>query len=81
VASDPVLFTHPSSLEHETGAHPERAARLVAIDDALTARGHLGWALRSSPLAEDDLLTAVHPASHVEAIRGLSERGGGWIDA
>ncbi len=81
MSSDPVLFTHPSSLEHETGAHPERAARLVAIDDALTARGHLGWALRSSPLADDALLTAVHPASHVEAIRGLSERGGGWIDA
>jgi len=76
----PVLFRHPSSLEHDTGAHPERAARLRAIDAELDARDHLGWEVRSSPAASDELLTAVHPQSHVDLIRDLCAAGGGWID-
>ena len=30
------LYTHPSSLEHDTGAgHPERIARIEAVNEAL----------------------------------------------
>ncbi len=76
----PVLLRHPSSLEHDTGAHPERAARIRAIDAALDATDALGWERRMSPEATDAQLTAVHPQSHVDAIRALSESGGGWID-
>ena len=76
----PVVLRHPSSLEHDTGPHPERAARLQAIGAALDARDHLGWEVRSSPAATDALLTAVHPQSHVDGIRSLCEGGGGWID-
>jgi len=76
----PVVYRHPSSLEHDTGAHPERAARIAAVDAALDAAGLLGWEARESPAATDAQLTAVHPQSHVDAIRTLCEGGGGWID-
>lgn len=76
----PVVLRHPSSLEHDTGAHPERAARIQAIDAALDAGGAPGWEHRASPAATDAQLTAVHPPAHVDAIRALAGRGGGWID-
>ncbi|MEA2150115.1 MAG: hypothetical protein QOD69_1945, partial [Solirubrobacteraceae bacterium] len=34
----PVLLRHPSSLEHDTGPHPENAGRIVAIERALAER-------------------------------------------
>ncbi len=77
----PVLLTHPSSLEHDPGPHPERAERLRAIDRELAARGGLGWERRLSTAASRDALLAVHPASHLEAIQRLAADGGGRIDA
>lgn len=77
----PVLLTHPSSLEHDTGAHPERAERIRAIDRELAARGGLGWERRESPAAARETLLTVHPASHLDAIEALATRGGGSIDA
>ncbi|HEX6618870.1 MAG TPA: histone deacetylase, partial [Solirubrobacteraceae bacterium] len=77
----PILLTHPSSLEHDTGPHPERAARLPAIERELERRGGLGWGRSTSPEAELDWLFAVHPETHVRAIRELCGRGGGMIDA
>lgn len=77
----PVLLTHPSSLEHDTGAHPERAERLRAIDREIAARGGLGWERRESPSAARETLLAVHPASHLDEIEALAARGGGSIDA
>jgi acetoin utilization deacetylase AcuC-like enzyme len=75
-----VFLHHESSLRHETGAHPEQPARIVAIEHELDRRGWLGWERTSSPAADPDLLTAVHPASHVRLIEGLAARGGGQID-
>jgi acetoin utilization deacetylase AcuC-like enzyme len=77
----PVLLTHPSSLEHDTGAHPERPERLRAIDRELTARGGLGWERRESSAAARETLLAVHPAFHLDEIEALAARGGGSIDA
>lgn len=77
----PVLLTHPSSLEHDTGLHPERAERIRAIDRELTARGGLGWERRESPAAARETLLGVHPASHLDEIEALAARGGGSIDA
>jgi acetoin utilization deacetylase AcuC-like enzyme len=77
----PVLLTHPSSLRHETGPHPEQAERMVAIDRELATRGGLGWERReSAPVAREALL-AVHPEDYVDGIRALCEGGGGMIDA
>ncbi len=81
VAAPPVFLSHPSALDHDTGGgHPERPERIVAIEAELERRGWLGFQrVQSDPAAQEDLLR-VHPAGHVEAIRALSERGGGAID-
>jgi acetoin utilization deacetylase AcuC-like enzyme len=75
-----VLLRHPSSLEHDTGAHPESARRIVAIERALSERDWLGWDVRLSPAAARSAIEAVHPASHVDRIEALAARGGGMID-
>jgi acetoin utilization deacetylase AcuC-like enzyme len=76
----PLLLRHPSSLEHDTGPHPERIARIVAIESVLDARDWLGWEVRESPEVPLDVLEAVHGAEHVARIAALSDAGGGAID-
>lgn len=78
--ASPVLLRHPSSLEHDTGSHPESSRRIVAIEQALSERGWLDWDVRLSPAAERAKIEAVHAAAHVDRIKALSERGGGMID-
>lgn len=72
---------HPSSLEHDTGAHPERAERILAIEEALAARDWLGYEREAAPRVERSLLEAVHPPAYVEAIEVFAKRGGGMLDA
>ena len=76
----PVLLRHPSSLEHDTGSHPENAQRIVAIERALDERDWLGWEVREPAPAQREQIAAVHTASHVERIEELCRRGGGMID-
>ncbi len=75
-----VLFRHPSSLEHDTGSHPENARRIVAIERALGEREWLGWDVRLSPAATREQIAAVHPPEHIDRIERLCLRGGGMID-
>jgi acetoin utilization deacetylase AcuC-like enzyme len=77
----PVLFHHPSSLQHDPGPHPEQPARIVAIEEALEARGWLGFERRQSPEASRAQLEAVHPARLIDGIQELCAAGGGAIDA
>ena len=75
----PVYFHHSSSLEHDTGfGHPERSDRIRAVEAELERRDWLGWERRQAPRATEEQLLAVHPASHVEAVRALSSRGGAF---
>ncbi len=76
----PLYVHHPSSLEHDTGPHPENANRVRAIEAALERAGWLGLERVEAPAATRDQLLRVHPAEHVERIRRLSEDGGGMID-
>jgi acetoin utilization deacetylase AcuC-like enzyme len=76
----PLLFRHPSSREHDTGPHPERIARIVAIEESLAERDWLGWEVRESPPVERDALGAVHPDAYVERIAAVSAAGGGALD-
>jgi acetoin utilization deacetylase AcuC-like enzyme len=76
----PVLLRHPSSLEHDTGAHPESARRIVAIERALGERDWLGWDARLSPAAARAKIEAIHPAAHIDRIEALCRHGGGLID-
>ena len=77
----PLYFSHPACLEHETTpGHPERPARITAIERSLAARGWLGYEAREAPAASRDALVAVHSAEYVDAVRSMSDRGGGAFD-
>ncbi|MGH2589165.1 MAG: histone deacetylase family protein [Actinomycetota bacterium] len=75
-----LYLRHRSSLAHDTGAHPENAERLRAIEAALDSAGWLGLELVEAPPATREQLVAVHLPEHVDAIEAFCERGGGMID-
>jgi acetoin utilization deacetylase AcuC-like enzyme len=75
-----VYFSHASSLRHETGAHPERAARIVAIEEELGRRDWLGFARRDSPAVDRALLELVHTPGLVAAVERRAAAGGGSLD-
>jgi acetoin utilization deacetylase AcuC-like enzyme len=81
MAHAPVFLEHPSSLEHDTGRHPEQAARLVAIEDELSRLGWLGYERLSSRRVERTTLAAIHPESYIDAIERAAAAGGGHLDA
>jgi acetoin utilization deacetylase AcuC-like enzyme len=71
----PGLFlSHPSSLGHDTGMHPERADRIRAIEATLEPRDWLGWERREAPEVDLARVEAVHPRSHIDAVREHSAR-------
>ena len=70
-------------LAHDAPGHPERAARLSAVREALTEAGL--WA-RLTPIparrADDAGLVRVHSPEHIERVRGTADGGGiVWFDA
>ena len=71
----PLFFRHASSLEHDTGGHPERAERLRAIERELEARDWLGYELREPSPVPVERLYAVHTERHVERVREHSRDG------
>ena len=77
----PVMLTHPSSHEHDTGSHPEQAARMTVIEQALREAQWCGYTRAASSPCPEALLSAVHPGRYVTAIRELAEAGGGQIDS
>jgi len=77
----PVFLSHPSSLEHDTGRHPEQPARIVAIERELAGRDWLGFERVSSPAVERSVLRAVHPERQIELIERVAAGGGAQIDA
>jgi acetoin utilization deacetylase AcuC-like enzyme len=79
--ASPLLLHHRSSLEHDTGPHPERPARIAAIERALGERDWLGWDVHSPPAAELELVHAVHATDYVRGIAEVSAAGGGALDA
>ncbi len=75
-----LYVSHPSSHEHDTGAHPENARRLVAIEAAL---GEIGWAgleRVEAPAASREQLERVHTDELIDRIERISAEGGGSID-
>ena len=71
---------HPSSLEHDTGDHPEQPARITAIERALEQAEWLGYERELAPRAAPDDVEAVHPGRYVAAIEQVCDRGGGMLD-
>lgn len=75
-------LTHLHYLKHETGfSHPERPARLTAIEKALTTsslRERLVF-LEPRPATPEEL-AFVHTFPYIAHIREIAERGGGMLD-
>jgi len=71
----PLYFRHPASLEHDTGAHPERPDRIRALEAALAERDWLGYEVTEAPAASEEQLLRVHPRRHVESVREHCARG------
>ena len=80
-ASPGILLVHPDYRRHVTPAgHPERPARIEAIEARL-ARTPL-WELprRTPEPVTDEVLTSVHTRAYVERVRDLAASGGGALD-
>ncbi|MEO8092325.1 MAG: histone deacetylase [bacterium] len=75
-----LYLAHPSSLRHDTGAHPENAGRLRAVEAALEARDWLGLDRVEAPAADRHWLERVHSIELIDRIEALSAAGGGMID-
>jgi acetoin utilization deacetylase AcuC-like enzyme len=71
---------HPTSYEHDTGAHPENAGRLRAIETELERAGWLGLRRVEAPEARREQLLRVHELDHLRAIEAFCANGGGMID-
>lgn len=77
-----LLYYDPIFMEHQTGDHPERSARLLAVVrhlsfvglDSLCTRPH--WDAASS-----ERLAYVHTNDYVTAVRRFADSGGGYLDA
>ena len=80
MAGAPLYFSHPATLAHETGDHPERPERIPAIERELRRRGWLGYERRAAPALDPAALATVHAPELVERIRELSAGGGGRLD-
>ena len=76
----PLYVRHASSLEHDTGLHPEGPGRIPAIERELGRRAWLGHRRVDAPAVEMTELTRVHPRAYVDSVRAVSEGGGGAFD-
>ena len=80
-ARAPLYFSHPASLGHLTGPHPERPARITAIERELDRHAYLGYERRPAPEATIEALCAVHAEAYVERVRSMARLPGGFLDA
>ena len=77
-----LLYSDPRFLDHDTGDHPERAARLRQITEKLSETGldqrcELG---QVEPVSLDRL-HRLHLPEYVELVRRFAAQGGGFIEA
>jgi acetoin utilization deacetylase AcuC-like enzyme len=76
----PRWFRHDAGRAHAIPGHPERPARIAALEAEMERHGWFGWERVDAPGATREQLARVHPLAHVDAIAELSARGGGAID-
>ena len=66
-----LLLTHPSGFLHDTGpGHPERIARLRAVEAALALPGFQSLIREEAPPATEEALRRAHPQSYIDLILG-----------
>jgi acetoin utilization deacetylase AcuC-like enzyme len=78
--ADRIFLSHPASLLHGTGPHPECAARIVAIEERLERDRWYGFERREAPRVDRALLERCHDPGHVAALEQFCAAGGGHID-
>lgn len=68
-------------LQHQTGSHPEKPARLTAIDDALERSGLIERCtpLKAEPLAAVNI-PPVHSPDYLDHLATVCQAGGGSLD-
>lgn len=71
------IISHPDFARHETGDHPERAARWERTWAALEGLGLR--VVTPRPIARD-IRALVHPDAHAERIQAFCQAGGGRLD-
>lgn len=63
------IIYHPNYLKHDTGSHPENAARLTSIMNLLDARGIFdGNPIITPEPATTSLIETIHPSSLIEKV-------------
>lgn len=77
-----LLYSDPYFLRHETGRHPESAARLQAIADQLQASGLIDRfdAGQIRPASSDEI-GRVHDPNYLRQVEAWSIAGGGQVEA
>jgi acetoin utilization deacetylase AcuC-like enzyme len=77
-----LLFSHPSSLAHDTGyGHPETSARVGAITQALAADIFRDLRREEPPATELAPILRVHPPGYVAALEAsMPRRGLAYLD-
>jgi len=78
-----LIYYDPRFLEHDTGAHPERAARLPPVIARLRAMplGERCQWVSQWPSIAAPRLARVHSPSYVAAVKEFAASGGGHLDA
>ena len=69
-----LIFRNDASLHHDTGQHPERIKRIVAVEKQLEAQGWCGYKVVDSPLASETELLRAHSPRLLEQVRTASEQ-------
>jgi len=77
----PLLYCPPCFLNHETGAHPERAERIRLIPDRLEKSGLMGRCRQVDfqPVSRQRL-TLVHSPTYIDEVWAFAKSGGGYIE-
>ena len=76
-----LLYDDPIFLKHDTGHHPECAARLRGISAELVARGLADRCERPKwDLVEREAMGRVHHRAYVDGVERMADRGGGFIE-
>jgi len=75
------LVYHEDYLKHDTGSHPERAERLVAIMQKLGDTGIKEKLTQITPVkASKDQIRYVHRDAYIMKVEAICARGGGLLD-
>jgi len=72
---------HDDIFAHDVPGHPERPARIRALEAEMSAHDWFGVSRAEAPEVSREVLELVHPGSYVDSIASLSAAGGGAIDA